>query len=123
MQYAYPIFPTCIHSSCECSVRDLLCWVHFMNTTCPPLSPAEAFYHGAYLAFLDGFGCSGKMSGLDRHGVLAAAEAFLQDLLLQNGCDGISQFCSGDIVSDEQLFGIYPFFIKKGLMLNACMHI
>ena len=110
-------------SSCEFSVRDLLSWVHFMNTTSHPLSPTEGFYHGAYLALLDGLGCNGKMSSVDRHRALAAAEAFLQDLLHQSGCEVTPQYSSEDTVSDEEQFGIHPFFIRKGLLPNhAHMH-
>lgn len=110
-------------SSCEFSVRDLLSWVRFMNTTCPPLSPTEGFYHGAYLAFLDGLGCNGKMSSVDRNGALAAAEAFLQDLLLQSGCEVIPQYSTEDTVSDEEQFGIRPFFIRKGLLPKSIAYI
>ena len=95
-----------------------------MNTTCPPLSLTEGFYHGAYLAFLDGLGCNGKMSSVDRHGALASAEAFLQDLLHQSGCEVNPQYSSEDTVSNEEQFGIHPFFIRKGLLpyhLHICI--
>ena len=95
-------------------MRDLLSWVHFMNKTSPPLSPMEAFYHGAHLACLDGLGCSGQLSSVERVGALAAAETFLRDLLLYNGCDVPPVGCSVDIRVDDSHFGIHPFFIRKG---------
>ena len=98
-------------------MRDLLSWVQFMNTTSPPLPPAEALYHGAHLACLDRLGCGGQGSGADRDGAVAAAEAFLQDILLQHGCEvaGPASWCSADIVSDGSRFGINPFLIEKGM--------
>lgn len=38
------------------SVRDLLAWVGFINTTEPHLGPLQAYAHGAYLTLLDGLG-------------------------------------------------------------------
>ena len=100
--------------SCELSVRDLLSWVHFMNTTSPPLTPAEAFYHGAHLVFLDGLGCSGQITGADKEEALVATQLFLQDLLTQIDCDTASQQSSNDISAAGDQFGIHPFFIRKG---------
>jgi hypothetical protein len=36
------------------SVRDLLAWVGFVNTTAPRLGALPAYVHGAYLTVLDG---------------------------------------------------------------------
>jgi len=38
------------------SVRDLLAWVGFINTTEPQLGALQAYAHGAYLTLLDGLG-------------------------------------------------------------------
>lgn len=36
------------------TVRDLLSWVSFINTTGTSLQPESAFLHGAFLVLLDG---------------------------------------------------------------------
>jgi midasin len=100
--------------SCEFSVRDLLTWTQFMNATSPPLTSAEAFYHGAHLTCLDGLGCGGQMSGVDRENALAAAEGFLKDLLPQSDSCSFPQDHSYNTALNEDLFGIHPFFITKG---------
>ena len=88
-----------------------------MNTTSPPLTSAEAFYHGAHLTCLDGLGCGGQMSGVDRENALAAAEGFLKDLLPQSDSCSFPQDHSYNTAINEDLFGIHPFFITKGQVL------
>ncbi|XP_030747857.1 midasin-like isoform X2 [Sitophilus oryzae] len=38
------------------SIRDILTWVNFINTVSQKISPLEAYFHGAYLVFLDSLG-------------------------------------------------------------------
>ena len=38
------------------SVRDLLTWIQFLNSTAPLTGPYTAYGHGAHVAFLDGIG-------------------------------------------------------------------
>ena len=38
------------------SIRDLLAWARFVNTTAPSIGPLAAYTHGAYLVLLDGIG-------------------------------------------------------------------
>lgn len=86
-----------------------------MNMTTPPLSPHEAFYNGAYVAFLDGLGCSGRMISMNREEALGAVEVILQDLLLESGCNATLENAAETFsANDDDKFGIYPFFIKKG---------
>ena len=108
MKYFYFSFV----SSSQLNVRDLLSWVKFMNATCPPLSPTESFYHGAHLVFLDSLGCNGYMTGVERKHVVQETQSFLKDLLQQSDLD---DRCLSNVLSDADCFGIYPFFIEKGL--------
>ena len=85
-----------------------------MNNTTPPLTPHEAFYHGAQLTFLDGLGCSGRTITSSREEAFGAAETALQELLLENGCNVNLGDFDRTITADDDNFGIYPFFIKKG---------
>lgn len=38
------------------SIRDLLAWARFVNTTAPSIGALAAYAHGAYLVLLDGIG-------------------------------------------------------------------
>ena len=62
------------------------------------------------------------MSGVDRKEALAAVERFLKDLLPQKDCGNSPQCCSDDTTFDEDLFGIHPFFIKKG-QVPLCFYV
>jgi midasin len=100
--------------SIQVSVRDLLTWVRFMNATSPPLPPAEAFYHGAHLVLLDSLGCREQLSVTVREHLLQGAQMFLQELLVKNGRQMSLQSSPASISCHEDMFGIHPFFIKKG---------
>jgi MoxR-like ATPase len=100
------------------SLRDILTWVLFMNqqsqadaietTTIISLSSAQAYLHGAFLVLLDGLGLG--------HGSLQSGgdvrEACIQKLRDQGYDPGGAG--SIEIVSDEVVFGIHPFIIRKG---------
>ena len=85
-----------------------------MNTTSPPLTPAEAFY----LVFLDGLGCAVQMNSAEKEVFLSDTEVFLQSQCAESGCGVTPQLSPSPsptvIVSDGDLFGIPPFFVKKG---------
>ena len=86
-----------------------------MNATSPPLPPAEAFYHGAHLVLLDSLGCREQLSVTVREHLLQEAQMFLQELLVKNGHQMSLQSSPASISCHEDMFGIHPFFIKKGL--------
>ena len=43
---------------CVLSLRDMLAWVQFVNTTAPRIGALPAYAHGARLVLLDGLGLS-----------------------------------------------------------------
>ncbi len=108
------------HYSSACNTRDLLVWVKFMNTTTLHyLPPGSAFYHGAHLVFLDALGCgwSGNMKD--------GATTFLQSLVEGNGVSlstgsEVEEVSAMDI-APEEVFGISPFFIKRGTSIWSLM--
>ena len=96
------------------TVRDLLTWVDFMNNSTPSLMPADAFYHGAHLVLLDGIECSAQMISTRRESFVLEVEMFLQRLCVEAGFGRTHQNTPAPIVDDGDVFGIPPFFVKKG---------
>lgn len=96
------------------SVRDVLTWVQFMNTTSSSLSAIQSFIHGAYLVFLDSLGCGAAPS----HGAetKAAAAHQMRDVLQRHGLEsceedgGVNGFCY-----DGEMCGMPPFMIARGI--------
>jgi midasin len=68
------------------SVRDLLTWIEFVNSTAQLVNPYTAFAHGAHVAFLDGIGL----------GVGLSEEA---SITLRSRC---MQFLTGQLPNDVQ---------------------
>ncbi|GAB4842594.1 hypothetical protein Ancab_012570 [Ancistrocladus abbreviatus] len=114
------------------TVRDLLSWVAFINTTKGSLQPDYAFLHGAFLVLLDGISLGTSIS---KNEAAELRRKCLDFLLLQlKGCtftflnpeiSCIENYGWGNLSmtediswrSDMQLdnsFGIHPFYIKKG---------
>jgi midasin len=96
------------------SIRDLLTWVKFMNITAPPLTPAEAFFHGAHMVFLDAMGCGDRSVAEHRQDITA----FIHAQLKRHGVNLIlkEDLCQEMNCTDDQLFGIHPFYIEKGVL-------
>ena len=64
--------------------------------------------------FLDGLGCTVQMNSAEKEVFLSDTEVFLQSQCAESGCGVTPQLSPTVIVSDGDLFGIPPFFIKKG---------
>ena len=94
------------------SVRDVLTWVEFMNTTESRLNPAQGFYHGAHLVFLDALGCGSSLGGPDMKESSARHIRTLMDKCGEEGLESMAEvgvFCSTDTHC-----GIQPFMISTG---------
>ena len=83
-----------------------------MNITAPPLTPAEAFFHGAHMVFLDAMGCGDRSVAEHRQDITA----FIHAQLKRHGVNLIlkEDLCQEMNCTDDQLFGIHPFYIEKG---------
>ena len=101
------------------SVRDLLTWVTFMNKTSDYLSPAERFYYGAHLVFVDALGCGGSVGSVELKG---DALEYLKLLLKRWGTavDDAEPHTLEAVTDNERGYGIPPFFIDEGI-LYMCM--
>ena len=100
------------------TTRDVLMWVEFMNQTSPPLSPFQAFYHGAQMVFVDSFGCGGSCD--DRE-----LKHQCEDVL-SGFCDSGGDLCesqSMEIDNSNDVFGIHPFYIRKGTKMATCLFV
>ena len=87
-----------------------------MNATAPKLSAASAFYHGAYLTFLDSLGSGATPT------VLSCSEAHQKAVEVLNALFqriGLHLPMEGSYdameISDDNTFGVAPFFINLGL--------
>ena len=86
-----------------------------MNTTSPPLTVSQAFYHGAHLVFLDSIGCSKPTTAEQRHGLWEASEAYLKEILQsQDFCPVEQLSIPQHAETGKEVFGIHPFFIRTG---------
>ncbi|KAF9915434.1 AAA ATPase midasin [Lobosporangium transversale] len=105
------------------SLRDILAWVRFMNALMAKgqLTAEEAFVHGGSLVLLDGLGSNASAGGASMTGALLR-EFRLKCLMalskneqvLQQGEAAIFTEGFGTVKNDSGLFGITPFYIKKG---------
>ena len=81
-----------------------------MNIMTPPLSPANGFYHGAQMIFIDALGCSDIIEN-DRD-LRQKCKEFLR-VLTDSSDVGLDR--GSEIEIREDHFGIYPFFIETGI--------
>ena len=92
-----------------------------MNTTSPPLTASEAFYHGAHLVCLDSLGCSKAATAVEKHRLWEVLEDYLQKLLQSHGLGPIeSSTLTHCVENDNTQFGIHPFFIETGKHACVC---
>ncbi|GBC28203.2 uncharacterized protein OCT59_003902 [Rhizophagus irregularis] len=108
------------------SLRDILSWVSFMNSTVEQLGPHESFVNGGSLVFLDGLGSNGASGSLLSGQVLKEFRMRCLAKLLELEGDVkqdnvFSQSFTNEnekIHYTESLFGIHPFYIPKGTFGN-----
>lgn len=80
------------------SVRDLLAWVGFINTTEPQIGALQAYTHGAYLTLLDGLGLGLGIPPA----LLDPVKAKCRQLLLQQLSSSGAQQQPGDASQQQQ---------------------
>ncbi|XP_058077090.1 midasin isoform X2 [Magnolia sinica] len=121
------------------TVRDLLSWVAFINSTERSLGSESAFIHGAFLVLLDGLSLGTGISKHDAKRLRQRSLSFLLELLQEKGTfnfvdsqlSDMENYGWGDIGNTENsffidngqsdhLFGINPFYIAKGY--KECKH-
>ncbi|MCO5587040.1 hypothetical protein L7F22_040985 [Adiantum nelumboides] len=104
------------------TVRDLLSWIHFVNSVEGEIGEFCAFIHGAFLVLLDGISLG---TGLSNELVSSFCHQCLDFLLLQLPAneqltkEGFidNTMMTGKIFRVSELnVGIHPFFISKGPM-------
>jgi midasin len=81
------------------SVRDLLAWVEFINTTEPQVGALQAYAHGAYLTLLDGLGLGLGIPAV----LLEPLKAKCRQLLLQQLSSSSIQPLDNASTSQQQL--------------------
>ena len=86
-------------------------WVEFMNKTSPPLSPSQSFIHGAEMVFVDSLGCGGVGLASDSQELRQRCISVLRELCERCEADGEHE------MDDEIKYGVYPFFIDRGIYL------
>ncbi|GES99488.1 midasin [Rhizophagus clarus] len=109
------------------SLRDILSWVLFMNSTVEQLGPHESFINGGSLVFLDGLGSNAASGSLLSGQVLKEFRMkCLAKLSELKGDPKQDNFFSQSFTNEnekihytESLFGIYPFYIPKGTFGNC----
>ncbi|KAF9621705.1 hypothetical protein IFM89_027271 [Coptis chinensis] len=116
-----------LHTSRTLTVRDLLSWVDFMNTTVTSFeSPNYALLHGAFLVLLNGLSL-GYGFGEGNHSSMAFDNVFFdRAIFIQRihnylnckfGWDAIGRSKESmldNVVQSHKYFGIAPFKISKG---------
>uniref|UniRef100_T1J0I3 Midasin n=1 Tax=Strigamia maritima TaxID=126957 RepID=T1J0I3_STRMM len=117
------------------SIRDILSWVHFINTTTKlsQLSVTSAYIHGACLVFLDLIGTS-SIGFINEVEINRIRQTCIEFLLAQMkevcGCEvtnedfGLFEHKSTEQVevhSNETQFGVDPFYIVKGPVANQSL--
>ncbi|KAG7997478.1 hypothetical protein I3843_01G213100 [Carya illinoinensis] len=114
------------------TVRDLLSWVAFINTTERILGPEYAFLHGAFLVLLDGLSLGSGISKRDAGELRERCLSFLLEKLqvetansMHTNLSRLENYgwghlamtadisCSASMHCDN-IFGIDPFYIEKG---------
>ncbi|KAG7014001.1 Midasin [Cucurbita argyrosperma subsp. argyrosperma] len=116
------------------TVRDLLSWVSFIDSTERKLGPEYAFLHGAFLVLLDGLSLGTGMLKRDAEELRKRCFSFLlEKLKLGNAkleCSLLaklqsygwgelstaSDLSNTDYMQDSNHFGIDPFYIEKGCL-------
>lgn len=116
----YTSFSRSLLNSCTLSIRDLLTWVSFMNVAIPALSMSQAFYHGAHLTFLDGLGSNGYTVS-DSPRVKEEAVKYVEQFMAQRGVWTSEDFNHNLDICPDNMFGIPPFYVQKGLL--TCLYI
>ncbi|CAG8555969.1 630_t:CDS:2, partial [Paraglomus occultum] len=112
------------------SLRDILSWVSFINTTAEKLGPAVSFVHGGCMVLLDGLGsntspglllsgealkqfrntCLRKLVELSRSDVILRSDPRVEwSVYGQTDSENMNQ-----VESHESTFGIHPFYVSKG---------
>lgn len=91
-----------------------------MNATTPKLSAASAFYHGAYLAFLDSLGSGATPTVLPCSEAHHKAAEVLDTLFQRIGLDLPMEGSSDTMqIFGDNKFGLAPFFIDLGLYFTC----
>ncbi|XP_010530743.1 PREDICTED: midasin-like [Tarenaya hassleriana] len=112
------------------TVRDLLSWISFVNVTRENLGPVYAISHGAFLVVLDGLSLGTGFSKRDGEELREKCFLFLSEQLkvfasdtLPSELSKLEQYGWGDCETVYQgnksvlrgdMFGIDPFYIRKG---------
>lgn len=112
------------------SVRDLLAWVGFINTTAGSVGDFAAYAHGAHLTLLDGIGLGVGVPPAAAAALRRSCEDFLLSQLPQDqqhhsasaaGRIAIPTSTSDlDRSSPEGFWGIPPFFAPQGCHQLSC---
>ncbi|KAL0114620.1 hypothetical protein PUN28_011725 [Cardiocondyla obscurior] len=106
------------------SVRDMLTWVDFINMSTvgsllTKLTIGEAYYHGACLTYIDSLG-SGATGSESTGKLREFTEATFQFIKLKvkdtikSVLDIETSVTKDNVVDSSDVFGMPPFFIKKG---------
>ena len=108
------------------STRDLMSWILFFNRTVAErtLSPAQAFYHGACLVFMDSLQTDSKLHAAFQQAMMEELKSILlrwdQDLE-EPPVDPTRPVKENKMETEKQdLFGIHPFYLPFG-ELNAVL--
>lgn len=122
---------------CVVSIRDILSWVNFMNTMAEEaavkrletISTVTSFVHAACLVYIDGIGSGVTSSGFGT--ALLAREECLKFLikklskvvrLTERQKDELKiydRLKHKEFTSVDDLWGVHPFFIPRGPVLNG----
>ncbi|XP_040596448.1 midasin isoform X2 [Mesocricetus auratus] len=122
---------------CVVSIRDILSWVNFMNSMAEEaavkrletISTVSSFVHAACLVYIDGIGSGATSSGFGT--ALLAREECLK-FLIKKLCKVVQLTeCQKDelkiydrlkpreFTDVDELWGVHPFFIPRGPVLNG----
>lgn len=122
---------------CVVSIRDILSWVNFMNSMAEEaavkrlvtISTVTSFVHAACLVYIDGIGSGITSSGFGT--ALLAREECLKFLIKKlskavrlTECQKdelkiYDRFKPKEFTSVDDLWGVHPFFIPRGPVLNG----
>ncbi|GAV80132.1 AAA_5 domain-containing protein [Cephalotus follicularis] len=114
------------------TVRDLLSWVAFINSTGRILGPELSFLHGVFLVLLDGLSLGTGISRRDAEELRQRCLSFLLEqlnvcfllpcilFLMENygwgDLEAVRDISCSNCKEYNNIFGIHPFFIEKGFM-------
>ncbi|KAG9286447.1 hypothetical protein G9A89_014613, partial [Geosiphon pyriformis] len=110
------------HSRATVSLRDILAWVEFMNSTFDRLTGSVSFIQGACLVLLDGLGSNDSLGSNSaektlkelRNKCLEKLDNILNNYQLNN--DHLLDEKNGQLHSTQAIFGIHPFYVKRGIL-------